>query len=68
MCGSNDKTYPNECILKIAICKSQGKISKAHDGPCSKLNNCDNCIYNYGSYTVPGADLAGGKNYMLVKS
>ena len=39
VCGSDDKTYSNECVLKIAICKSQGTISKAHNGPCSKLNN-----------------------------
>ena len=36
VCGSDDKTYPNECVLKIAICKSQGTISMAHYGPCSK--------------------------------
>ena len=49
MCGSDDKTYSNECVLKIAICKSQGTISKAHNGPCSKLNHLY-CIYRNSTY------------------
>ncbi|CAB4035375.1 Kazal-type serine ase inhibitor 2, partial [Paramuricea clavata] len=40
VCGSNDKTYPNECALKIAICISHGRISKAHNGRCITNKVC----------------------------
>ena len=36
MCGSDGRTYVNECLLNFASCKSGGKIRKVSDGECSK--------------------------------
>ena len=37
-CGSDGKTYQNECSLKRASCDQQVDISVAKNGPCSMLN------------------------------
>eukprot|EP00922_Rhytidocystis_sp_ex-Travisia-forbesii_P039463 GHVS01058663.1.p1 GENE.GHVS01058663.1~~GHVS01058663.1.p1 ORF type:complete len:141 (+),score=4.81 GHVS01058663.1:164-586(+) len=34
VCGSDDKTYGNQCALDAAMCKSNGDITKAYDGEC----------------------------------
>ena len=34
VCGSDGKTYNNECLLNIAKCESNGKVVKKQDGPC----------------------------------
>ena len=34
VCGSDGKTYNNECLLNIVKCESNGKIVKKQDGPC----------------------------------
>ena len=67
MCGSDDKTYPNECVLKIAICKSQGTISKAHNGPCSKFNHLY-CIYRNSTYQGNEKVKSFGGFIVLVKN
>ena len=36
VCGSDGKTYPSQCVLEVADCKSEGSIKKAHDGKCSE--------------------------------
>ena len=36
VCGSDGRTYANECLLNFASCKSGGKIRKVSDGECSK--------------------------------
>ena len=33
LCGSDEKTYDNECLFKKAQCKN-GKLRKLYDGPC----------------------------------
>ena len=35
VCGSDGKTYPNKCALKMADCKSDRSIKAVHYGSCS---------------------------------
>ena len=36
VCGSDGRTYSNQCELDLASCRSNGKIKKVSDGECSK--------------------------------
>ena len=45
VCGSDGKTYGNQCSLDTAHCKSQGKIIKKSDGECPGLFCHLNSIY-----------------------
>ena len=33
-CGSNGKTYSNQCFLRAAVCESDGEITFAYLGEC----------------------------------
>jgi coxsackievirus/adenovirus receptor len=37
VCGSNDKTYESECLMKVDACKKKLPLTKKHDGPCGKI-------------------------------
>ncbi|KAL5014686.1 hypothetical protein ScPMuIL_008956, partial [Solemya velum] len=41
VCGTDARTYSNECILRREACKTRREISKLHDGPCSNVNPCE---------------------------
>ena len=34
VCGSNDETYDNECLLEVDSCVKQMEIVKLYDGVC----------------------------------
>ena len=33
-CGSDGKTYGNQCFFRIAVCQSDGEITFAYPGEC----------------------------------
>ena len=43
LCGSDGRTYSNECLLEVENCKRNLKgdepVSKAHDKPCETLES-----------------------------
>ena len=45
MCGSDGRTYANECLLNFASCKSGGKIKKVSDGECCKCLSYKYILY-----------------------
>lgn len=41
VCGTDRKTYQNECSLKKASCESGRKVRAAYLGPCHNAKTCD---------------------------
>lgn len=38
VCGTDDKTYTNDCFLRKQTCLSGGLTKLKHRGPCGKFN------------------------------
>ena len=47
VCGTDGKTYPTECHMKIAACKKQQYIVVANKGECGKEMYLYSMIYCY---------------------
>ena len=39
VCGSDGKTYPNECVLKVNACVNEENITVVHEGSCGKYKH-----------------------------
>ena len=42
VCGSDGNVYDNTCLMKVASCSQQKKITVASKDTCSKLYSCVN--------------------------
>ena len=39
VCGSDDKTYSNECEMNIKACNEKVELTVKHTGQCGKSND-----------------------------
>ena len=40
VCGSDGKTYANECLMRSSSCTFKKMVTVAHAGKCGELNCC----------------------------
>ena len=48
VCGSDGRTYGNQCHLNYVQCRTKGKITKKHDGRCC-TNRCSKIKCRWGA-------------------
>ncbi|XP_054168676.1 agrin-like isoform X2 [Oppia nitens] len=47
VCGSDGKTYTNECILRVEACKTRRSLRIIHTGVCVESNPCSTLKCNH---------------------
>ena len=45
VCGSDGRTYINECELRRESCTTKTNIRVLHDGKCSKFTGCNKNVF-----------------------
>ena len=46
VCGTDDKTYINECLMKVVACENEEDTDKKKDGLCGKMAQKSWFIHN----------------------
>ncbi|CAG7734118.1 unnamed protein product, partial [Allacma fusca] len=56
LCGTDDITYSNECLLRMYSCQNQKSVRIRHSGECDTPDPCATKICHYGSRCIPTLD------------
>ena len=51
MCGSDNKTYNNQCLLEVAKCRTRSNLQVSGEGPCEKAGTAGQSLASGGSNT-----------------
>ena len=52
LCGSDGKTYGNECTFAAGKCKSNGNLTLKHRGPCGLDDAGNFCFVRQVTYLI----------------
>ena len=51
VCGSDNKTYNNQCLLEVAKCRTRSNLQVSGEGPCEKAGTAGQSLASGGSNT-----------------
>lgn len=51
MCGSDNRTYNNQCLLEVAKCRTRSNLQVSGPGPCEKAGSTGQSMTSGGSNT-----------------